>query len=290
MLPEETRHPVNAMELLRPKKSLGQHFLTDQRILRRIADACSDTASDTVVEIGPGRGALTRLLAQRFQRIYALELDARLIAPLRAEFEFFPQVQILHQDALTFDPSTLAWAHGLKIVGNIPYYISSPLLERLFSYRGLIKEICITVQKEFARRVVAPPGSKEYGSLSCFAQYYSEPEILFYIKRGCFSPAPKVDSAFLRLRLQDRVAYEGDPQGEKLFFHVMRAAFSQRRKMLKNTLDGIVEADALQKFFISTGINPKARAEILSLRNFMRLSEFARQGRVTELPSHYLTG
>lgn len=263
------------MERARPKKSLGQHFLTDTRILRRIADSCRLAQSDTVVEIGPGRGALTRLLAERSRNVYALELDSRLIASLRSELTHCSGLTILHQDALKFNFMSLVSGVGLKVVGNIPYYISSPLLEHLFGYRACIKEICITVQKEFARRVVARPGSKEYGSLSCFAQYYTEPEILFYIKPGSFFPVPKVDSAFLRMRLRERVAFPGDQDGEKLFFRVVRAAFSQRRKMLKNTLEGIVDADGLQKFFCSTGINPKARAENLSLGDFKRLSEFA---------------
>lgn len=255
----------------RPKKSLGQHFLNDRAILRRIVDACDITSSDTVIEIGPGTGALTRLLAEKAKTLYALELDAGLIQRLREEFSSYANVRILHQDAVTVDPASFA-GERIKVIGNIPYYISTPLLERLFAFRSKISIVGITVQKEFARRIVAPPGSKEYGCLSCFAQYHSDPEILFTIKRGSFFPVPKVDSSFLLLRMKQQVLFEADPAAETAFFRLVRAAFSQRRKMLKNTLKDIVPAGVLTDFFARKNIHPQSRAENVSLEDFAELA------------------
>lgn len=254
------------------KKSLGQHFLTDPRILQRIAGSCDIGPSDTVVEIGPGRGHLTRVLAGYGVPLYCLELDRRLISLLQQEFLAFPNVHILHQDCLTFDLRTLN-ALSIKVVGNIPYYLSTPLIEHLFRYRSGIGGICIMVQKEFARRMVARPGSKEYGSLSCFVQYHCDARILFPVSRGSFFPAPGVDSALVRLIPRQRVHFESDGESQEMFFRIVRASFGQRRKMLKNALNGNVEPELLTRFLSEHGMSEKVRAEELSLDDFVRLVE-----------------
>jgi 16S rRNA (adenine1518-N6/adenine1519-N6)-dimethyltransferase len=255
----------------RARKSLGQHFLADRRMLRRIAESCAITPSDTVVEIGPGRGHLTRFIADYGAPVYCLELDDRLVDLLREEFRPFPHVRILHHDCLTFDLRTLG-VPSLKIVGNIPYYLSAPLLERLFLMRGSIRDISITVQKEFAQRLVAAAGSREYGSLSVFSQYHCACRILFHIKRGSFTPAPGVDSSFVRLEPRQHVMFEGDASLQAHFFNIVRAAFGQRRKMLRNALKGAVSEGVLERFFSEQGIRDTARGEILTLEQFASLA------------------
>jgi len=160
----------------------------------------------------------------------------------------------------------------IKVFGNIPYNISSPLLEYFIDHRNLISEIFITVQKEFAARVVAVPGSKVYGSLSCFAQYYFEPQIVFNIRKNSFFPVPKVDSTFLKLKVRKEPNVRVD--NEDLFFKVIRAAFNKRRKTLRNSLEGVVSKEILDKFFTLRKLNPNIRPDDLSLEDFGCLSGF----------------
>lgn len=265
-------------QAVRPKKRLGQNFLTDKNVLKKIIHACACKADDAVLEVGAGTGELTSLLAGQVRRVYALEIDASLCELLRARFKGQDAVRVIHADILKFDLRSIQENRLKKItvVGNIPYYITTPILERIFSFRDSVETAFFTVQKEFAERVVAPPGSKVYGSLSCFAQYHGKPEILFTIKRRSFFPAPGVDSAFLRLDIHSGPGPH--VRDEALLFKVIRASFNQRRKTMKNSLRGIVEPTRLEQFFDAYHIEKNTRPEDLSLKDFINLSNLARGG------------
>jgi 16S rRNA (adenine1518-N6/adenine1519-N6)-dimethyltransferase len=256
----------------KPKKSLGQNFLIDQNIQRKIINACLFNPSDIILEIGAGRGELTGLIADRVKRIYAFEIDSSLCAILKDNLKKHTNVTIANQDILkcNFKKYFPGLRHKIKVFGNIPYYITTPILEYLLRYQEKISDIFITVQKEFARRMTAHPGSKDYGAFSCFIQYYTQPQIIFTIKKTCFRPMPKVDSCFLRLEIKKQ--YSLKSKSEKLLFKIIRAAFQQRRKTLRNSLKGIIAPSKLAKFFLRYNLDPNIRPEDLSLENFLHLA------------------
>ncbi|HOW42634.1 MAG TPA: 16S rRNA (adenine(1518)-N(6)/adenine(1519)-N(6))-dimethyltransferase RsmA [Candidatus Omnitrophota bacterium] len=256
----------------RPKKSLGQNFLVDPHTQRKIFNACGFKDSDSVVEIGPGKGAMTKLLAPAVRHVYAIDLDAGLVEMLQREYGQAGNVTIIHHDILTFDLSPVIAAAKKKIVvfGNIPYYITTPIIEYLFEYRRHIDTVFLTIQKEVADRICAEPGSKIYGSLSCFVQYYAHASKLVRIPRGCFYPIPKVDSCCIRLQMLPEPSVR--VKDEVAFFDLIHAAFQQRRKTLRNSLKEIIPEDKLDAFFRSRGIFPLIRPEKLSLENFAALA------------------
>lgn len=255
----------------RPKKSLGQNFLTDKNLQQKIIAACGFTRSDSVLEIGAGGGALTRLIAEEAGELYSLEIDERLFAGLQKEFKDISSARIIHADILKTDIRKLLGEEGrpVKVFGNIPYYITTPIIEHLLEYRAVISQVFLTVQKEFGERMTASPGSKTYGSLSCFVQYYTEPKILFIIKRNSFFPRPKVDSCFLRMEIRKELPL--GPEKEKQFFKVVRAAFNQRRKTLRNSLKGHFPQERLEGFFRASGKSKNTRPEELSPQDFIEL-------------------
>ena len=258
---------------IKPKKSLGQNFLFDKNIQRKIIDACSLSEEDIILEIGSGRGELTAGLAPLVKKVYALEIDPRLIFKLEQKLSIYSNCRIIKSDILKFNINKFLQENEtkqkIKVIGNIPYYISSPIIEHLINYRNNISQAFMTVQKEFGRRVVALPGSKEYGSFSCFVQYYVRSKILFEIKRSCFRPAPKVDSCFLSLKFRDKPGVE--VKDEELFFKLIRAAFNQRRKTLRNSLSGFITQKELEEFLNSARIDKNVRPEDLSLEQFAGL-------------------
>lgn len=259
---------------LKPKKGLGQHFLVDQNIQRKIISNSELKSSDIVLEIGSGRGELTQLLAKKVERVYAIEIDSRLYTVLKDKFKNFTNLKIIQQDILKFNlRKRFKAVTGLKVIGNIPYYITTPIIEHLLKFRGQIDSVFITVQKEFAKRMAAKPGSKDYGSFSCFVQYYTEPKIIFLIKKTCFLPSPKVDSCFLRLDIKRKLPLK--PREERLFFEIIRKAFNQRRKTLRNSLLGIIAPEKLGLFFKKYKISPDIRPEDLSLSDFANLAQLA---------------
>lgn len=255
---------------IKPKKRLGQNFLTDRNILRKICEACKFGLSDTVLEIGAGRGELTELISARVYKVYAIEIDSDLCHILEDRLKGYHNVKIINKDILKFDIRRYLGKLKVKVVGNIPYYISSPIIERLIKYRENIESIFITIQKEFAKRIVAIPGSKEYGAFSCFVQYYTEPKIIINIKNTCFFPSPKVDSSLLRLKIRPMPLVK--PKDEYLFFRIIRAAFNKRRKTLRNSLEGIIASEKLNVFFDKYSIDSKTRPESLSLEDFKNLT------------------
>lgn len=259
----------------KPKKSLGQNFLRDPNIQRKIIDACDFQPSDRVLEIGAGMGVMTGLIASDTSKVYSLEIDHSLIPVLTKNLKAYKNIRIINQDILKFDLDKLGDSASLKIkvFGNIPYYITSPIIEQLLKFRHKIGIIFLTVQKEFGQRMIAVPGSKDYGSFSCFIQYYTEPKILFTVKKNSFYPVPKVDSCLLRLAIRQ------DPpvavNNEEMLFKIIRTAFQQRRKTLKNSLKDIVPKEKLQEFFKKYKINPKIRPEDLSLPDFANLANMS---------------
>ncbi|MCU0652172.1 MAG: 16S rRNA (adenine(1518)-N(6)/adenine(1519)-N(6))-dimethyltransferase RsmA [Candidatus Omnitrophica bacterium] len=257
---------------IKPKKSLGQNFLTDKNIQQKIISACSFDRQDTVLEIGSGRGELTQLIAPTAGKVFALEIDSRIISVLKDNCAGFNNVELVHADVMKFDFVAFfkKQKSKIKVFGNIPYYITTPIIELFLQYRSKISEVFLTVQKEFAERLTAVPGSKRYGSLSCFLQYYTKPEILFIIKKNSFTPRPKVDSAFLRLEVLKIPSVKAED--EERLFKVIRTSFNQRRKTLRNSLEGIIERKKLDIFFTKFNLSPNIRPEDLPLNYFAALS------------------
>ncbi|MCX5696189.1 MAG: 16S rRNA (adenine(1518)-N(6)/adenine(1519)-N(6))-dimethyltransferase RsmA [Candidatus Omnitrophica bacterium] len=258
----------------KPKKSLGQNFLIDQNIRLKIINSLDLKPDDIVLEVGSGRGELTGLIAAKIKQVYGIEIDKRLYDLLTQTLSERKNIQIINQDILKFDLAGFIKENKIKsrikVFGNIPYYISSPIIERLLNFRKSLSAIFITVQKEFAKRVVSLPGNKDYGSFSCFVQYYTLPRIIFEISKNCFKPAPKVDSAFLELKIREFPAVLVKDEG--LLFSIIRGAFNQRRKTLKNSLLELVSPEVLDIFFKQSSLNPKTRPECLTLENFALLA------------------
>jgi 16S rRNA (adenine1518-N6/adenine1519-N6)-dimethyltransferase len=254
------------------KKHLGQNFLFDPVILTRIMDAAGLARDDTVVEIGPGPGRLTRLLADNVKKVIAIELDQDLYGRLRADLIGYRNVELVHGDALKFRYEGIG---RFKVVSNIPYYITTPIIFRLLEARGYLQSMTLTIQKEVAERIVASPGGKDYGVLSIMVQYRALPEMNFIIPKESFRPAPKVDSAVLHIRILERPSV--DVEDEEMFSRIVRTAFSQRRKTLSNSLRGLGEN--IKEVLVSAGIDPGRRPETLSLKEFAGLTDSLLKGR-----------
>jgi 16S rRNA (adenine1518-N6/adenine1519-N6)-dimethyltransferase len=249
-----------------PKKRFGQHFLHDRHVIRQIVAALSPKPDDQVVEIGPGTGVLTRALLEKLGHLYAVELDRDLVTRLNTEFA--PERLTLHSaDALKFDFCRLAPSdRKLRLIGNLPYNISTPLLFHLLDQAGCIQDMLFMLQKEVVDRMCAAPGGKDYGRLSVMIQYRCAVEKLFDVAPGAFTPPPKVDSSVARLvpHATPPVAVS-DPEK---FARLVQAAFTSRRKVLRNTLKDWLCAEEMQ----ALGIDPIRRAETLSLAEFAALS------------------
>jgi 16S rRNA (adenine1518-N6/adenine1519-N6)-dimethyltransferase len=258
------------------KPKLGQHFLDNDEFAARIVDAMGDLSQSTVLEIGPGRGILTSLLAKRARRLIAVELDRVLAAQLRLKFGMFRNVEIIEGDILSVDIDSLFGPkpglgrpgmdlkpEPVKVVGNLPYYITSDILLRLFEFSKYFESIVIMVQREVADRIAAKPGGSEYGVLSATAQLYARVEKLFTLPPGAFVPPPKVHSAVLRLILdprQEALGVAGDG-----FIDFLRLSFGQKRKTLWNNLKLNYESAALKRALAAANVKATVRAETLSL-------------------------
>lgn len=254
----------------RPRKRFGQHFLHDRGVVARIVSALAPQPGDHMVEIGPGTGALTRDLLARVTRLDAVELDRDLLARLEAEFPG-DRLTLHNADALKFDFCKIAPGSGkLRLIGNLPYNISTPLLFHLLDQAGCIKDMLFMLQKEVVERLRAVPGGKDYGRLSVMIQYRCAVEKLFDVAPGAFTPPPKVDSAVVRLvpHATPPVAVD-DPAR---FALLVRAAFASRRKTLRNNMRGLLSAEDM----LALGIDPGRRAETLSLAEFAALSNAAK--------------
>ena len=261
-----------------PKKSLGQNFLVDPVHLARIVAAAELAATDQVLEIGPGQGVLTQALAEQAARVVAVELDDRLIAPLRARFAAQPQVQIVHGDILALDPAALMAPAGApaackaayKVVANLPYYITSAALRHLLEAAAPPSLAVVLVQLEVAQRICAAPG--DLSLLAVSVQYYARPRLVSRVPAGAFRPAPKVDSAILRLEVLPAPSVQVPAVR---FFAVGRAGFGQRRKQIANSLAAGLGLDkaAVTAALLAAGIAPARRAETLALAEWERLCQ-----------------
>jgi len=252
--------------MIRTKKHLGQNFLYDPSILGRIVETAKISDNDIVVEIGPGPGKLTSILAAAAGKVIAIELDRELCGKLDDEFAGSENVELVCGDALKYPYESLP---EFKVVANIPYYITTPIIFRLIESRNNLKSMTLTVQKEVAERIAAEPGTKDYGVLSIMVQYYAMPKLEFIIPKGAFRPVPKVDSAVIYLEMRESPAVH--VKDEKLFLRLVRVAFSQRRKMLANSLKS-VSPDIKEKI-IQAGIDPMRRPGTLSIKEFAKLAD-----------------
>ncbi|BDU23212.1 16S rRNA (adenine(1518)-N(6)/adenine(1519)-N(6))-dimethyltransferase RsmA [Dyella sp. GSA-30] len=254
----------------RPKKSFGQHFLHEKRYIESIVSAISPKPADVVVEIGPGEGALTLPLLAAAGKLTAIELDTDLIPDLKVRAAAVGQLEVIHADVLKVDFTSLARERGvdkLRVAGNLPYYISSPILFHCVEHAGAIEDMHFMLQKEVVDRMAAEPGSKVYGRLSVMLQLVCRIEPLFEVPPGAFRPPPKVDSAVVRMvPLPPERLPQADPAR---LYAVVKAAFAQRRKTLSNALKQVMDAEAIK----SADVDPKARAEALSPADFVRLAQ-----------------
>jgi len=250
--------------LPRPKKRLGQHFLTDRHYLDRIVAEIDPRPGEAMLEIGPGPGALTERLAGIVRPLHVVEIDRDLAAELRRRFA--AEAVVVHEgDALAFDLASLP--EGLRVVGNLPYNVSTPLLFHVAAFAPRIRDCTFMLQKEVVERMVAGPGTPAYGRLSVMLQYRFDMSLAFRVPPGAFTPPPKVDSAVVRMRPlgADRLA----ASDEDRFARIVAAAFMQRRKTLRNALRGLVDEAA----FTRAGIDPGLRGETLSVAQFLSLAE-----------------
>jgi len=290
-MPEEKRVNVpHTASVRRPqmKPKLGQHFLVGEEYAGRIADAVGDVSQCTVLEIGPGRGAITSLLASRARRLIAVELDRVLAAQLRLHFGMARNVEVIEADILSIDfdslfgpkpglsrPGMDVMPEPAKVVGNLPYGITSEILLRLFEFSKYFETVVIMVQREVADRIAAKPGGSEYGLLSATAQLYARVEKLFTLPPGAFNPPPKVHSTVVRLTLQPRQEELGVAGSG--FIDFLRLSFGQKRKTLWNNLKDTYAKDALRQAFAETKIKPTDRAETLKLEQSAALYRALRE-------------
>ncbi len=257
------------------KKGLGQNFLTDRTVLEKIADAASD--ADGVIEIGPGFGVLTGELCEKFSKVVSIELDDRLIEVLDYTMAGYDNLKIIHNDVLKCNmPQIIADEFGegkVAIAANLPYYITTPIITSVIESRLNISSLVVMIQKEVAERICAKPGTKSYGAISVLCQYYTEPSIVTTVSAGKFVPPPKVDSAVVKMQMLDEPSVS--VSDEKLFFRVVKAAFSQRRKTLLNCLASAFSygKENISERMLKAGIEPARRGETLSLSEFAALCE-----------------
>lgn len=265
---------------LRPKKKFGQNFLIDERVIHGILKAAELGPGDTVVEIGPGLGSLTEHLVQRAGQVLAIEIDSQLIPLLREKLNSYTGFKLLEEDVLKVNLDQAVKEafpqvkYPYKVVANLPYYITTPIIMKLLEEKYQIETMVLMVQKEVGERLRARPGTKEYGALSVAVQYYTEPELVFKVPPGAFRPIPEVASAVMKLKV--RKVPLVTPQDETLFFQVVRASFSQRRKTLINALSNFftkLSKGELTRLLEEVGIEPTVRGEELGLAQFAQIAD-----------------
>ena len=279
----ELGNPHNTIEVLQKyrfnfQKKFGQNFLIDTHVLDKIIDASGVTEDDFVLEIGPGIGTMTQYLCERAREVVAVEIDKNLIPILSDTLKNYSNVTVINEDILKLDICKLAEEKNqgkpIKVVANLPYYITTPIIMGLFESHVPIDSITIMVQKEVAERMQERPGSKEYGALSLAVQYYAKPEIVANVPPNCFMPRPNVGSAVIRLTRHEKPPVE--VEDGKLMFRIIRASFNQRRKTLANGLNNSPEIhlpkEVIQESIVSLGVPENIRGEALSLEQFAELS------------------
>ena len=276
-------NPKNTIEVIQKydfdfQKKFGQNFLIDERVLEKIISAAEVNKDDFVLEIGPGIGTMTQYLAENAREVMAVEIDKNLIPILSDTLSAYDNVSILNADILKVDIAKIVEEKNggkpVKVVANLPYYITTPIIMGLFESHVPIDSITVMVQKEVADRMQTGPGSKDYGALSLAVQYYAKPEIVANVPPNCFMPRPNVGSAVIRLTRHEKPPVE--VEDEKLMFRIIRASFNQRRKTLANGLNNSPEIhlpkEVIQESIVSLGVPENIRGEALSLEQFAELS------------------
>ena len=276
-------NPKNTIEILNKykfvfQKKFGQNFLIDEHVLSKIIRSAEITEDDFVVEIGPGIGTLTQYLAASAREVAAIEIDDALIPILKDTLSAYDNVTVIHEDVLKVDLCKLAEEKNggkpIKVVANLPYYITTPIIMGLFENHVPVESITIMVQKEVADRMKTGPGSKDYGALSLAVQYYAKPELVANVPPNCFMPRPRVGSAVIRLTRHTEVPVEAED--EKLMFQIIRASFNQRRKTLVNGLGNAPELhipkEITTEVLEEMGLSASVRGEALTLAQFAELS------------------
>ncbi len=277
-------NPQNTIAVLQKynfvfQKKFGQNFLIDTHVLDKIIRAAQIEEDDCVLEIGPGIGTMTQYLACAARRVIAVEIDRALIPILEDTLDGYENVRIINEDVLKVDIAKLAEEENsgrpIKVVANLPYYITTPIIMGLFENHVPVKSITVMVQKEVADRMQTGPGSKDYGALSLAVQYYSKPYIVANVPPNCFMPRPKVGSAVIRLERHEEPPVQ--VQDEKLMFRIIRASFNQRRKTLANGLKNSAELDftkeEIEEAILALGKGSSIRGEALTLAEFAQLSD-----------------
>ncbi len=277
--------PMKTMEILKKnkftfQKKYGQNFLIDMNILEGIVDNAKITKEDCVLEIGPGIGSMTQVLAETAKKVIAVEIDPVLIPILQETLSDYTNVKIIHADILKLDIQKLIEEENdgkpIKVVANLPYYITTPIIMGLFEKDILLDSITVMVQKEVAQRMQVGPGTKDYGALSLAVQFYAKPEIVMEVSPSCFVPKPNVGSAVIRLeRYENKGASVKD---EKYMFAIIRASFNQRRKTLVNGLANAgnlgINKEDIYEVLETMGLSPTVRGETFTLETFAKFSDF----------------
>lgn len=272
--PEVIRNIMNKSGI-KFNKGLGQNFLIDDSVLDDIVSGSQIDSETAVIEVGPGIGCLTQALAEKAGKVTSIEIDKGLIPLLKSLFVAYRNVDIIEGDILKTDLHALINTFGdmkVRVAANLPYYITTPIIMKLLEEDLPILSITVMIQKEVARRIAAKPGTKDYGALSVAAQYYTDVEIIREVPAECFMPAPKVDSAVVKMVLNKKDL----GVDEKKFFRLVKAAFSQRRKTLINSLDGSnfykMDKQSIKEALLNLGFDEKVRGETLALEQFAQLS------------------
>ena len=281
---EKLSNPKETIQVLQKhefqfKKKFGQNFLIDPHVLDKIVDAAQITKDDFVLEIGPGIGTLTQYLCENARQVLAVEIDDKLIPILKETLQPYDNVEVLHGDILKQDIQQIADTYNdgkpIKVVANLPYYITTPIIMELFESHVPLANVTVMVQKEVADRMKAEPGTKDYGALSLAVQYYAKPYIAAFVPPNCFMPRPNVGSAVIQLDCLARVPVE--VHNEKLMFRLIRASFNQRRKTLQNGIANSTELsftkEQAARAIEQAGFDVRIRGEKLGLEEFARLAD-----------------
>jgi len=249
---------------MRQSHSLGQVFLTDKNYIRKIIDSL-DIQDEIVLEIGSGSGEISAQIAVKCKFLYCVELDPRFAGLLEKKFKGQNNIKVIHSDILKFSIPGLN--ERIAVFGNVPYQISNSLIDYLIENRNFIKKAYLTFQKEFVDKLIASPDSKDYGFVSCYAQYYADIKKIFDIPKGAFTPIPKIDSSFMTLNFYSHIPYKAED--ENLLFRIIREGFNQRRKKISNSLSRFAVTN---DSFSSLGIDSDARAENISLKSYVDIA------------------